>query len=87
MNDFEKRIKVDIGTIKKINDTESNEQAFKNKLAFAVCEAIDKVQARTKQEEIMKTEYLLNINKIINDYEELRPILTEYFENKKGSER
>lgn len=56
---------------------------FEDKIATAVYMAILDVKAESKEEEMKKMEYMMNINKIICNYEELRPILTEFFERKK----
>ena len=60
---------------------------FKDKIALAVYTAIQDIETQNSQEEFIKTEYMMNINKVICDYEELRPILTEYFEKKKRKEK
>ena len=60
---------------------------FKDKIALAVYIAIQDIETQNSQEEFIKTEYMMNINKVICNYEELRPILTEYFENKKRKEK
>ena len=60
---------------------------FKDKIALAVYMAIQDIETQNSQEEFIKTEYMMNINKVICNYEELRPILTEYFEKKKRKEK
>ena len=60
---------------------------FKDKIALAVYMAIQDIETQNSQEEFIKTEYMMNINKVICNYEELKPILTEYFEKKKRKEK
>ena len=56
---------------------------FKDKIALAIYESIKDIKTVTKEEDLQKLEYMINLNKIICDWEELRPILTKYFEDKK----
>lgn len=56
---------------------------FKDKIASEICESIRNIKTETKEEELQKLEYMINLNKIINNWEELRPILIRYFEEKK----
>lgn len=90
MENFKDKIKADNKTIQKINAVEkeykksSRKLEFKDKIALAVYSAIEEVEVSSKEEEIQRLEYMMNINKILCNYEELRPILTQYF---KKSER
>ena len=93
MTEFEKRLRISKETRDNIKAKEkefnksARQQTFKDKIGLAICEAIEKVEVKTRDEEIMKTEYMMNINKILSNYEELRPLFMSYFENKKRGER
>ena len=41
---------------------------------------------KNEEEKLMKMEYMLNLSKIINSYEDVRGILTKYFEKQKKDE-
>lgn len=56
---------------------------FSDKVALKIHEAIKSIETETKEEEFNKIEYMINLNKIISNWEELRPILTKYFEENK----
>ena len=56
---------------------------FEDKIAVAVYMAILDVKAENKEEEKKKMEYMIDINKVICHYEELKPILNDFFESKK----
>lgn len=77
MNDFKKSLKVQKNAHEKQNQIE-----FKEKIAIAVSQAIKDIDVENNEDQIMKTEYMLNLNKIIYNYEELRPIFTKFFEEK-----
>lgn len=78
MNDFKKSLKAQ----KNAHGTQ-NKIELKDKIALAVSQAIHNLEVEDGEEQIMKTEYMLNLNKIIYNYEELRPIFTKFFEEKK----
>mgnify|MGYP004491978149 FL=1 len=44
--------------------------------------AILDVETETKEEEVQKKEYMDKINKVICNYDELKPVLDEYFDKK-----
>lgn len=54
---------------------------FKDKLYLAIIEAIENVEANNKEEIGVKLEYLVNVSKILDNYEQLRPILIKYFKD------
>lgn len=80
MNNFKESLKLVQDTYKK----QGHRLEFKDKVALAVHNAILEIETENQEEDIMKKEYLMNLNKIICNYEELRPILTRYFENKRN---
>lgn len=77
MNDFKKSLKAQKNAHEKQNQIE-----LKDKIAIAVSQAIKDIDVENNEDQIMKTEYMLNLNKIIYNYEELRPIFTKFFEEK-----
>lgn len=83
MNEFKESLKV----VEEDYKNKGRKLEFKDKIALAVYTAIQDIETQNSQEEFIKTEYMMNINKVICDYEELRPILTEYFEKKKRKEK
>lgn len=60
------------------------ENTIQEKIGLAIMKAIDSVETDILEDGLMKTEMLLNINKYLSHYEELRPILERYFESLKG---
>lgn len=86
---FEESLKVDNETMEQIHAVEKAYQKqgrkleFRDKIALAVYNAILDLEPQNIDEKIMQTEYMMNLNKIICNYEELRPLLTKFFENKK----
>ena len=88
-NNFTNNLKINnktISNIKTVGDEYRKQESnleFKDKIASGICESIKNIKAETKEEELQKLEYMINLNKIINNWEELRPILTRYFEEKK----
>lgn len=55
------------------------EKDIKNKIHSAVIDAILKIKPQNKEEALIQEEYLLNIHKIFENYEQLRPIFLKYF--------
>ena len=51
---------------------------FRDKIATAVYMAILDIETENKDEEIEKLEFLNNLNKIICNYENLNPIISEF---------
>lgn len=90
---FDESLKVDNSTMEQIHAVEKayqkqgRELEFRDKIALAVYNAINDVEASTKEEKMAKLEYTMNLNKIICSYEELRPLLKEYFRRNKREER
>lgn len=80
---FKNKVTKNITTNEK-NYIESSEKVdFSDKVALKIYESIKNIETETKEEEFKKIEYMINLNKIINNWEELRPILTKYFEENK----
>lgn len=55
------------------------EKDIRDRIYNAVMDAIEGVEANNKEEIEVKLEYLFNINKILGNYEQLRPTLIKYF--------
>lgn len=60
------------------------ENTIQDKIYLAIMKAIDSVETDNLEDGLIKTEMLLNINKYLSHYEELRPALERYFESLKG---
>jgi len=56
---------------------------LQDKIASAVYMAILDIETENAEEEMKKKEYMEIINKTICNYEELKPILNEFFSRKK----
>ena len=52
---------------------------IRDRLHLAIIDAIKNVETNNKEETGVKLEYLVNINKILDNYEQLRPTLMKYF--------
>lgn len=52
---------------------------IRDKIYSVVIEAIENVETNSKEEVGVKLEYLVNIGKILGNYEQLRPTLMKYF--------
>lgn len=78
-NEFKESLKV----IDKEYQKHGKKMPVEDKIALAVYQSIMEVPAESREEEIIKMEYLMNMNKILSNYEELKPLLTEYFSNKR----
>jgi len=78
MNEFKEKLK--IKEVYKEND-------FRKKVNLVIIEAIASIETSSKSEEIEKVEYMLNLKKIMENYEDLKPILIEYFKDEKWKDR
>lgn len=78
MNNFKQGLKVE--KVKKQDN-------FREKINIAVRESIANIETSDQDEEIQKIEYMINLKKIMDNYEQLRPILTEYFYSEKWIDR
>ena len=78
MNEFKQNLKV---------NEEKKENGFREKISSAVIDAIANIETSNKYEEVLKIEYMINLRNIMDNYEELRPTLTEFFRNKRWRER
>lgn len=61
-------------------------KSYNEKIMDAVTTAIASVKVENIDEQIMQTEYIINISKILENYEELRPIFNKYFNKDKRFE-
>lgn len=52
---------------------------IKSRIYRAVIDAIDNVETNNNEEIGIKLEYLVNVSKILGNYEQLRPTLIKYF--------
>lgn len=55
---------------------------LQDKIASAVYMAILDIETENAEEEMKKREYMEIINKTVYNYEELKPILNEFFQEK-----
>ena len=78
MNEFKESLRAVENTYEK----QGGKLDFQDKVALAVYNAILDLDTENEKEEIMKIEYLMNINKIICNYEELRPVMNSFFGEK-----
>ena len=91
MSDFREKIKINsdtkerLSSISEVYKKSGRELEFRDKIATAVYMAILDVDTENQEEEAEKMEYMNNINKIIYNYEELKPIISEFFINKRNS--
>lgn len=68
MNKFKESLKID--------NTKDFEE-FDHKVAHAVIQAIDNLKANNKEEEIRKSEMILNLNRFISNYDSSLEVLRE----------
>lgn len=54
---------------------------IRDRLHLAIIDAIKDVETNNKEETGVKLEYLVNVSKILDNYEQLRPILMKYFKD------
>lgn len=52
---------------------------IRDRIYSAVIEAIENVETTNNDEIAVKLEYLINVGKILGNYEQLRPTLMKYF--------
>lgn len=52
---------------------------IRDRLHLAIIDAIKNVETNNREEIGVKLEYLINIDKILGNYEQLRPTLMKYF--------
>ena len=52
---------------------------IRERIYSAVIDAIENVETNDKEEIGVKLEYLVNVSKILGNYEQLRPTLMKYF--------
>lgn len=91
MENFREKIRVNSETMERLNaiDQEYKKSGrkleFRDKIATAVYMAILDIETENKDEEIEKLEFLNNLNKIICNYEDLNPIISEFLNRKNFS--
>ena len=91
MENFREKIRVNSVTMERLNaiDQEYKKSGrkleFRDKIATAVYMAILDIETENKDEEIEKLEFLNNLNKIICNYEDLNPIISEFLNRKNFS--
>lgn len=78
MNDFKESLRA----VENTYNHQGRKFEFQDKVALAVYNAILDLDTESKDEELMKIEYLMNLNKIICNYEELRPVMNQFFGEK-----
>lgn len=93
MNSFTKKLKVETQT-REIIDTIENEYSkqarrleFRDKIALAVYSSILDIKTNSDEEEKIKLEYIDGLNKIICNYEEVKPLIEAYLEKEKSVEK
>lgn len=88
MEKFKEKIKVSSETMERLNaiDQEYKKSGrkleFRDKIATAVYMAILDIETENKKEEIEKLEFMDNLNKIICNYEVLKPIISKCLKKK-----
>ena len=80
MNNFKKEFSVSSG------EKKDQQMEFNKRVSLAVLNALDQMETKNEEEKLMKMEYMLNLSKIINNYEDVRGILTKYFEKQQKDE-
>lgn len=80
MNKFKEELAVHNYNLKQFD-------TFKDKVQNAVFQAILNIETNSAYEQMEKIDMMNDLNKILGSYEELRPILTEYFERKRNNEK
>lgn len=84
-DDFEERLKLSDETLANIEAVEKNynrlgrKMEFRDKIALAVFNAISGVKTSNRDEELARMEYMDNLNKVICNYDELKPFLNNFF--------
>mgnify|MGYP004639914561 CR=1 FL=1 len=91
MENFREKIKVTSETMERLNtinqEYKKNDRKLesRDKIAAAVYMAILDIETENKDEEIEKLEFLNSLNKIICNYEDLNPIISEFLNRKNFS--
>lgn len=70
----------------KVNSTKDFKE-FDYKIAHAVVQAIEQVEANNKDEQIRKSEMMLNLNRFISNYDSSLEILKEAEAKERAKER
>ncbi len=83
MNEFKESLRAVEDTYEK----QGQKLEFKDKIALAVYNAILDLKPQDKTEEVMRLEYLMNLNKIICNYEEIKPVMAKFFGEKFKNEK
>ena len=91
MENFKEKLKFNsetselLDSVNQVYKKSGKELDFRDKVATAVYMAILDVDTKDEKEQSEKIEFMDSLNKIIYNYEYLRPIMFEYFKNKKSS--
>ena len=81
MNKFKESLKVEIGDMQDI--PVSSNKNIDERIADVFVESTTQLYTGNQEDQLRVLEMQMNITRIIENYEELRPILTRFFENKK----
>ena len=81
MNNFKESLKVEIGDMQDI--PVHNNKTIDERIAYLFVESTTQLYTGNQEDQLRVLEMQMNITRIIENYEELRPILTKFFENKK----
>ena len=90
MKNFKEKIKVNSETMERLNsinqeyEKSGRQLEFRDKIATAVYMAILDVDTETQKEKAEKLEFLNILNKIICNYDDLKPFIFEHLKNKKS---
>mgnify|MGYP004508997207 FL=1 len=91
MEEFREKIKVNSETMELLNAVNQAYKKsgrileFRDKIATAVYMAILDIVTENQKEENEKLELMDTLNQIIYNYEDLKPIISEYLKTKKSS--
>ena len=77
MNKFKEDLKVN----------NKKDVSFEEKLRLGVIDGLSKVEFDTPEEDMKRSEMIININSIINHYDEVKPLLINFFKEKEDNEK
>lgn len=81
MNKFKENLKVEVGNMQDI--PVSNNKSIDEIIADVFVESTTQLYTGNQEEQLRVLEMQMNITRIIENYEELRPIMTKFFEMKR----
>ncbi len=88
MKKFRESIKVTSETMERLNAIDQEYKKigrnleFIDKIAAAVYMSILDIKTENKKEELEKIDLMNTLNKIICNYDDLKPVISDYFKNK-----